>query len=150
MTETGLPPEAVGGLRPAEAGVLVDRGPRPAHIVALSDYGAHHASGTGVALLFHHLEERLGQLPVATTLLRSAEHMENWTRILLAASASGVFRHFHQPLTKILPIVWSADVGVVAADLLSEGATRHGSPRVVHVEGPRRYAVADCHLFYWF
>ncbi|CAG7647004.1 DUF2207 domain-containing protein [Actinacidiphila bryophytorum] len=34
MTATGLPPEAVGGLRPAEAGVLVDRGPRPAHIVA--------------------------------------------------------------------------------------------------------------------
>jgi uncharacterized membrane protein YgcG len=34
MAGTGLPPEAAGGLRPAEAGVVLDRGPRPAHIVA--------------------------------------------------------------------------------------------------------------------
>src|SRR3954447_403215 len=115
---------------------------RPAHVVALSDYGAHHASGTGVALLFHRLEERLRPLPVATTYLRSAEHMENWTRILRAAPSSGVFRHFHQPLTKILPIVWSADVGAIAADLLTEGPAQPGTSRVVHVEGPRRYAVA--------
>jgi NAD(P)H dehydrogenase (quinone) len=116
---------------------------QPAHVVPLSDYGAHHATGTGVALLFHRLEERLRQLPVATTFLRSAEHMENWTRILRAAPSSGVFRHFHQPLTKILPIVWSADVGVVAADLLTEGPAQPGTSRVVHVEGPRRYAVAE-------
>ncbi|WP_433887406.1 hypothetical protein [Streptomyces sp. CA-111067] len=34
MAGTGVPPEAAGGLRPAEAGVVLDRGPRPAHVVA--------------------------------------------------------------------------------------------------------------------
>jgi NAD(P)H-binding len=32
---------------------------KPRHIVAISDYGAHQPAGTGIALIFHRLEDRL-------------------------------------------------------------------------------------------
>jgi uncharacterized protein YbjT (DUF2867 family) len=116
---------------------------RPRHVVALSDYSAHRASGTGIALVFHDLEQRLRTLPVATTLLRSAEHTENWTRALRSAGKSGVFPTCHQPLDRAIPTVWSGDVGVIAADLLAGPPCTPGTARVVHVEGARRYTPAE-------
>lgn len=116
---------------------------RPRHVVALSDYSAQLASGTGIALVFHDLEERLRTLPVAVTFLRSAEHTENWTRALRSASKTGTFPTCHQPLDRPIPTVWSGDVGVVAADLLTGPPGTPGTPRVVHIEGARRYTPAE-------
>ena len=109
----------------------------PRSILAISDYGAELPSGTGVTQTFHHLESRLGQIPSAVTFVRSAEHMQNWSRFLGTAADTGVLPSLHQPLTKLFPTVAAADVGVVAADLIMSpsGVT----PRIVHVEGPRRY-----------
>src|SRR6185312_4364425 len=54
---------------------------RPRAVVAISDYGAHRPEGTGITLLFHHLEARLRAAPAASIFVRSAEHMHNWARL---------------------------------------------------------------------
>jgi uncharacterized protein YbjT (DUF2867 family) len=115
---------------------------RPRHAVVISDYGAHVPSGTGITLLFHHLEARLAKLPVAMTFLRSAEHMQNWARQIPVALKTGSLPTLHHPLTKTFPTVSAFDVGAVAAELLSS-TPRHEKPRVLHVEGPVRYSSID-------
>lgn len=112
---------------------------RPARAVAISDYGAQHASGTGITLLFHHLEQRLGGLP-GITFLRSAEHMQNWARSLGAATATGVLASLHHPLDKRFPTISAHDVGLIAAGLLDAA---EAPPRIVHAEGPQRYTPMD-------
>ncbi len=112
-------------------------------IVAISDYGAHHSSGTGVTLTFYGLEARLRSIPVPRTFLRSAEHMQNWGRFLKSATKSGILPTFYRPSTKLLPIVSAPDVGVVAADLLACPNRNGEVAQVVHVEGPRRYSVEE-------
>jgi len=112
---------------------------QPPRTVAISDYGAQHASGTGITELFHHLEQRLGGLP-GISFLRSAEHMENWTRSLRAAAATGVLASLHHPLDKRFPTVSAPDVGLIAAELL---AAAEAPPRILHAEGPQRYTAMD-------
>ncbi|MGO1074895.1 NAD(P)H-binding protein [Inquilinus sp. CA228] len=108
---------------------------RPPRTVAISDYGAQHAAGTGITELFHDLEQRLGGLP-GIAFLRSAEHMENWARSLRPAMATGVLASLHHPLDKRFPTVSAPDVGLIAADLL---AAAEAPPRILHAEGPQRY-----------
>ncbi len=115
---------------------------RPRHAVVISDYGAHVPEGTGITLLFHHLEARLAALPVTMTFLRSAEHMQNWARQIPVALKTGTLPTLHHPITKTFPTVSAFDVGVVAAELLAT-PPRHEKPRTVHVEGPVRYSSID-------
>ena len=125
----------------AICGAMEDVNPRLA--VVISDYGAHHETGTGVTLTFHQLEQRLSSIPVSCTFLRSAEHMQNWSRFIKTAAKTGVLPTFYRPKTKLLPLVSAPDVGVAAAELLAcaEGMTQ--GTQVVHVEGPRRYSVDE-------
>lgn len=111
----------------------------PKAVVVISDYGAEVGAGTGVTLLFHELEARLGNLKGATTFLRSAEQMQNWIRILAFAAESGVLPSMHHPLTKAFPTVSAGDVGIAAAGLLVDSHSNKVRRRVVHIEGPRRY-----------
>jgi NAD(P)H dehydrogenase (quinone) len=115
----------------------------PRSIVAISDYGAHLESGTGVALIFHRLEQRLRSIPIASTFLRSCEQMQNWVRFLKSVTADGVLPIFHQPRTRLLPLVSAPDVGLVAAEILASPPGEAGVSNVIHVEGPRRYSPAD-------
>ena len=115
---------------------------RPARALTISDYGAERPSGTGVTLAFHYLEARLRETSVALTLLRSCEHMQNWQRVFRAAAQSGVLPSLHHPVTKMFPMVSAMDVGTIAADLLTS-VDAQASPRIVHVEGPRRYSARD-------
>jgi len=113
----------------------------PAHVLAISDYGAQLPAGTGITLAFHYLEAQLRKLPVSLTFLRSAEHMQNWGRSVGRALQTGVLGSLHHPLTKSFPTVAAGDVGLIAADLLmSDGSD---TPRIVHAEGPRRYSIVD-------
>lgn len=112
---------------------------RPPRTIAISDYGAQHAAGTGITVLFHDLEQRLGGLP-GIAFLRSAEHMENWARSLRPAMATGVLASLHHPLDKLFPTVSAADVGLIAADLL---AAAEAPPRILHAEGPQRITSVD-------
>jgi NAD(P)H dehydrogenase (quinone) len=115
---------------------------RPARALAISDYGAQIPEGTGITLAFHYFEARLRETATALTLLRSAEHMQNWPRVFRAAAQTGLLPSFHHPQTKMFPMVSAMDVGVVAADLLAAPESED-SPRIVHVEGPRRYSAVD-------
>ncbi|WP_181175785.1 NAD(P)H-binding protein [Mesorhizobium sp. B2-3-4] len=113
---------------------------RPQTILAISDYGAEISAGTGITLTFHHLEAQLKTLPAALTLLRSAEHMQNWARVIGRALETGVLSSLHHPVSKAFPTVSAGDVGLIAADLLLSPAD---GLRVVHAEGPRRYSAID-------
>ena len=105
---------------------------RPQHFVFVSDYGAHHPSGTGIPAVFHGVEKRLLELGLGCTILRSAEHMQNWLRL------PGI--SFYPPGTPARPFVSAYDVGEIAARLLVEPVS---GTRVVHVEGPRRYEISQ-------
>lgn len=116
---------------------------KPRSIVAVSDYGAHHATGTGVTLTFHRLEQRLKSLSIPCTFLRSAEHMQNWSRFIRTAASTGVLPTFYRPRTRLLPLVSAFDVGIIAAGLLARPVREIESARVLHVEGPRRYSINE-------
>jgi NAD(P)H dehydrogenase (quinone) len=113
---------------------------RDTHVVALSDYGAELDAGTGITLLFHHFELALRAVSTQLTLLRAAEHMQNWLRVLPIALSDGVLPSFHDPVDKRFPTVSASDVGVESARLLCEGAR---SQRIVSVEGPERVSAND-------
>ncbi|KUY89094.1 MULTISPECIES: NAD(P)H-binding protein [unclassified Burkholderia] len=115
----------------------------PPALLALSDYGAELDGNTGITRLFHLLEEKLKTVPTRLTLLRSAEHLQNWTRVLPVALATGVLPSFHHPVDKVFPTVWALDVGVAAARLLLDAAETGNGPRIVSIEGPRRVSVRD-------
>jgi NAD(P)H dehydrogenase (quinone) len=115
----------------------------PPVVLAISDYGAEVDGPTGITRTFHRLEARLRDLPGAVTFVRSAEHMQNWARQVPAAVDTGTLASLHHPLTKRFPTVSAPDVGLVAAELLLDEAGADASPRVVHVEGPRRYTALD-------
>jgi NAD(P)H dehydrogenase (quinone) len=114
---------------------------RPRAVVAISDYGAQLGAGTGIALTFHYLEVQLRRIPSSLTLLRSAEHMQNWSRLVSAAAKAGILPSLHHPVTKLFPTVSAPDVGLIAAHLLTVGG--EAAVRIVHAEGPRRYSARD-------
>ena len=115
---------------------------RPESILAISDYGAQVESGTGITMAFHYLEARLRQIPSAVTFLRSAEHMQNWARVIKSALETGFLPSLHQPLTRSFPTISAPDLGVISAELWLEKRTSR-APRVVHAEGPRRYNASE-------
>lgn len=114
----------------------------PPVVLAISDYGAELPLNTGITGLYHYLEHRLTHVAPHLTLLRSAEHMQNWARIFPPALASGVLPSLHHPLTQPIPTVSAEDVGTVAAELLLD-APRAKPLRIVSIEGPRRVSVNE-------
>ncbi|GGP25074.1 NmrA family NAD(P)-binding protein [Silvimonas amylolytica] len=114
----------------------------PAVLLGLSDYGAELDHGTGITLLFHELEKALKPIPTRLTLLRAAEHMQNWARMLPVATATGVLPSLHSPVDHPFPTVSAQDVGLAAARLLQDD--HHGNaPRIISIEGPQRVSVQD-------
>jgi NAD(P)H dehydrogenase (quinone) len=106
---------------------------RPGRVVYLSTIGAQ---ATRPNLLSQHtiIEQALGNLPVPIAFLRPAWFMENasWD---VAPAKNGVIESFLQPLDKPVPMVATADIGCLAAELLQETWNGH---RAVEIEGPRR------------
>ena len=137
-------PDAEGEMRRSiEAVAEALDAARPGLVLAVSDYGAQVAGGTGITMLYRRLEERLRRVASRMIFLRSAEHMENWTRLFAAAARTGVLPSLHHPPDKLFPTVSAYDVGAIAAELMLAPAEDPVSPRIVHVEGPRRYTPAD-------
>ena len=106
---------------------------RPGRVVYLSTIGAQ---ATRPNLLSQHtiIEQALGNLSMPIVFLRPAWFMENssWD---VAPARNGLMQSFLQPLDKPVPMVATADIGRLAAELLQETWTGH---RVVEIEGPRR------------
>ena len=128
--------------RMIDVAAVVLRANPPPRVLALSDYGAELDRGTGITLLFHALESQLQPVVQNLTLLRAAEHMQNWARVIPVALATGVLPSLHHPLNKRFPTVAAQDVGQLAAELLLD-ESRASVPRLVSIEGPRRVSALD-------
>jgi NAD(P)H dehydrogenase (quinone) len=107
---------------------------RPDRVVYLSTIGAQAIQSN---LLSQHtlIEQELRTSPVPITFLRPGWFMENAAWDVAPATRSGVVPSFLQPLDKPVPMVATADIGRVAAELLRETWKDH---RVVELEGPHR------------
>jgi len=107
---------------------------RPGRAVYLSTIGAQ---ATQSNLLTQHtiIEQALGGLSLPITFLRPGWFMENSSWDVAPASRDGVIQSFLQPLDKPVPMVATADIGRVAAELIQEEWTGR---RIVELEGPHR------------
>jgi NAD(P)H dehydrogenase (quinone) len=112
---------------------------RPGKVVCLSTIGAQAAQSN---LLTQRtlMEQALSTLPMPVTFLRPGWFMENAAWDVAPARDTGVIHSFLQPLDKPVPMVATADVGRVAAELLQQ---RWSGRRVVELEGPRRITPKD-------
>jgi NAD(P)H dehydrogenase (quinone) len=107
---------------------------RPKRVVYLSTIGAQARE---MNLLTQHsiIEKTIGDLSIPITFLRPAWFMENCGWDVTPARTQGVIPSFLQPLDRAVPMVATADIGRVAAELLQETWEGH---RVVELEGPHR------------
>ncbi|MGO4325498.1 NmrA family NAD(P)-binding protein [Cupriavidus sp. 2TAF22] len=109
---------------------------RPRRVVCLSTIGAQ-ATQPNLLQQLSHMERELGTLPVPVAFVRAGWFMENTLWDIEPALAHGVLASYLQPLDKPVPMVATADVGRVAAELLQQSWEGR---RVVELEGPRRIA----------
>jgi uncharacterized protein YbjT (DUF2867 family) len=112
---------------------------QPERLVVLSTVGAQ-ATNENLLTQLSLMERALGTLPFPVTFLRPAWFMENAAWDLAPARDTGVIPSFLQPLEWGIPMVGTADVGRVAAELLQESWPGN---RVVELEGPRRISPND-------
>src|SRR5580704_3524151 len=107
---------------------------RPGKVVYLSTIGAQAGESN---LLTQHgiIEQALGDFSAPITFLRPGWFMENSSWDVAPAREKGVIPSFLQPLDKPVPMVATADIGKVAAEILQE--TWKGA-RFVELEGPQR------------
>jgi len=112
---------------------------RPGKVVCLSTVGAQ-ATQSNLLTQRTLMEQALGKLSMPVTFLRPGWFMENAIWDVAPARAKGVIPSFLRPLDKTVPMVATADVGRVAAQLLQE--TWNGK-RVVELEGPQRVSPND-------
>jgi len=106
----------------------------PGRVLYLSTIGAQ---ATQANLLTQHtiIEHALSDLSMPIIFLRPGWFMENSSWDIAPAIDNGVISSFLQPLYKRVPMVATADIGHVAADLLQETWTGR---RIVELEGPHR------------
>lgn len=107
---------------------------KPARTVCISTIGAQ-ATKSNLLTQLTIVERELGTLSLPIAFLRPAWYMENYSRDVASARESGVLPSFLQPLDKPVPMVATADVGRVAANLLRQ---RWIGRRIVELEGPHR------------
>lgn len=107
---------------------------RPGRVVYLSTIGAQAKQSN---LLTQHtiIEQTLAQLSMPITFLRPAWFLENFSWDVVGARENGAISSFLEPLDKPFPMVATADIGRVAAELLQN---EQNCRRVIELEGPRR------------
>ncbi|MFZ0298709.1 MAG: NmrA family NAD(P)-binding protein [Candidatus Sulfotelmatobacter sp.] len=106
---------------------------RPSRVVYLSTIGAQ---ATRSNLLTQHsiIEQELGESSIPIIFLRPGWFMENsiWD---VTPARNGMIPSFLQPLDKPVPMVATADIGRVAAEIIQ---TTWNGRSVVELEGPHR------------
>lgn len=115
----------------------------PKRMLAISDYGAHVSHDIGMPSMLRAFEQRLTQLPGQKVFLRSAEHIQNWGRLVPVVMATGHLPSFHHPPNVLLPTISAVDLGKIAAGLLLKEVPSGDSVRVVHAEADQRYSDED-------
>lgn len=112
---------------------------RPGRVVCLSTIGAQ-AAETNLLSQRTLMENALSELPMPVSFLRPGWFMENASWDVTTARDNGVIPSFLQPLDKPVPMVATADVGRLAAQLLQQ---TWSGVRIVELEGPHRIAPND-------
>jgi uncharacterized protein YbjT (DUF2867 family) len=107
---------------------------RARKVVCLSTIGAQ-ATETNLLTQRTLMEQALSALTLPVTFLRPAWFMENFAWDVASARDHGVIASFLQPLDKPVPMIATADVGRIAAQLIQEDLL--GS-HIVELEAPRR------------
>ena len=107
---------------------------KPSRVVVLSTIGAQ-ATQPNLLNQLQILEQELGTLQMPVAFLRAAWFIENAAWDVAPARDSGIVPSFLQPLDKLVPMVATADIGRVAAELLRESWTGR---RIIELEGPQR------------
>ena len=105
----------------------------PPRLVALSSIGSQRDSGLGMITATHLLEKGLGNLRCPTAFVRAGSLLENYTRGLDAAAATGWFDSYLMPTDRPVPMLATEDVGRLVAGLLTTDWTgtrilEQGSP----------------------
>ncbi|KWE64112.1 NmrA family NAD(P)-binding protein [Burkholderia sp. MSMB2157WGS] len=132
-------PEARKVIEAVSAALLTAR---PEKVVCLSTIGAQ-AHETNLLTQLTLMEQALCEMPMPVTFLRPGWFMENAAWDVAFARDGGVVASYLQPLDKPVPMVATADVGRVAAELLQQ---TWSGVRVVELEGPRRVSPHDLAL----
>lgn len=101
-------------------------------LVFLSSEGAHLPEGTGVIASLHAAEQALSGVRTRLTLLRATYFQENFAPVLGLAAAQGVLPTMLADLDRPQRMVATADIGRVAAELL----TVEDAPALVELAGP--------------
>ena len=112
---------------------------RPGKVVVLSTVGAQ-AEQTNLLSQLSLMEQALGTLPMPVGFLRASWFIENAAWDIEPARTAGEIPSFLQPLDRRIPMVATADVGRVAAEMLMEDWQGR---RTVELEGPFRVSPAD-------
>jgi uncharacterized protein YbjT (DUF2867 family) len=93
----------------------------PGHVVFLSSIGAQHETGTGPVRTLHAGEQALRATGVPLTAIRAAYFIDNLAASLPIARKDGVLPSF-VPAALKMPMVYTGDIGSVAAQALLDGA----------------------------
>lgn len=112
---------------------------RPGRVVYLSTIGAQ-ASQSNLLTQHTMIEKAISPLATPLTIFRPAWFMENCRWDVAPARERGVIPSFLQPLDKVVPMVATADIGRMAAEILQENWSGR---RVVELEGPKRVSPND-------
>ena len=112
---------------------------RPDRILYLSTIGARAPHEN--LLSPHETNERvLEHVNLPTTILRPAWFMENASWDLPSVREQGIIHSFLQPLDRPIPMVATADIASLAAELIQEKITTH---RIINLESTRRVSPND-------
>lgn len=111
----------------------------PGRVLCLSTVGAQ-ASQTNLLTQRTILEQVLGDMAIPLTFLRPAWFLDNFAWDVASARDEGVIRSFLQPLDRQFPMVFSDDIGRVAADLIQRDWIGR---RIVEMEGPQRVSAHE-------
>lgn len=103
----------------------------PKKVLCLSTIGAQ-AEQVNLLTQRTLMEQALGALDLPVTFLRPGWFMENAAYDVITARETGVIHSFLQPLDKAVPMIATADIGVLAAQLLQQDWS---GQRVVELEG---------------
>ena len=107
---------------------------RPGKVVCLSTIGAQ-AAETNLLTQRTLLEQALSTLAIPIAFLRPAWFMENFAWDVAAAREQGVLVSFLQPLDKPVPMIATADIGRLAAELIQQS---WDGCRIVELESDHR------------
>ena len=107
---------------------------RPRKVICLSTIGAQ-ATQPNLLTQRTLMEQELRELTIPVTLLRPAWFMENFAWDVASARDTGVIASFLQPLDKPFPMIATADIGRVAAELIQKD---WNGCRVVELEAAHR------------